>query len=142
MRRHFLLHPSYYLALCIVSAHVLAMGALCFIPVPAPALLLLLVVLTCSMAYYVLRDAGLRLAGACVALRLEDERVVLIERNGAERAGRLQRGSVVTPYLVVLNIEMPGQRRRRDVLVLPDSMDAESFRQLRVALKWYAGFSA
>ena len=75
-------------------------------------------------------------------LRLEDDRIVLGYRNGGILSGTLQSGSVVTPYLVVLNVRIQGWYFNRNVLMMPDSMDAESFRRLRVALKWQAGFSA
>jgi toxin CptA len=46
------------------------------------------------------------------------------------------RDSLVTPYLTVLNVLPQGARFSRSVVILPDSLDAESFRQLRVWLKW------
>ena len=136
--RHFTFHPSRYLILMIVMAHAVAAGAFLFVPISKIALFLLLIVLAVSMVYYVLRDAGLILGGAWIALGLEDDRVVLHNRKGEEVVGALLRSSVVTPYLVVLNIALPGQRSRRNVVLMADSMDAESFRQLRVALKWGA----
>jgi hypothetical protein len=42
----------------------------------------------------------------------------------------------VTPSLVILNVVLKEQRGRRSLLILPDTMGAESFRRLRVALKW------
>lgn len=137
--RHFTFHPSNYLALSVVFAHAVVAAVLFFISIPAAALVLLLVVLTGSAAYYVLRDARLILDSAWVALSLDAEGVVLTNRKGETWAGKLLRTSVVTPYLVVLNIEINGQRCRGNIALMPDSMDAESFRQLRVTLKWGGG---
>jgi hypothetical protein len=50
--------------------------------------------------------------------------------------GRLLGSSVVMPHLVILNISIPNYRQTQNVVLMPDSMDEESFRQLRVALKW------
>ncbi len=136
MQRHFTLRPSNYLTLTIVVTHAVVMTALLFLPFPNLALILLLIVLSWSMAYYVLRDARLKLDSACVALRLEDDRIALTGPNGGETTGRLLRSSVVMPHLVVLNIALHGQRRKRNVVLVSDSMEAESFRRLRVALKW------
>ena len=136
MQRHFALRPSNYLTLTIFLAHAVVMAALLFLPFPNVALTLLLIALSWSMAYYMLRDARLKLNSACVALRLEDDRIALIDPNGGEVTGALLRSSMIMPYLVVLNIAVQGQRRKRNVVLMPDSMDTESFRRLRVALKW------
>jgi toxin CptA len=138
MQRQFTFHPSNYLTSTIVFAHTVVMSALLFVPAPNTALALLLTVLTGSMTYYVLRDARLKRNDSYIALRLEDDRVVLTNRKGAELAGTLLRTSVVTPHLVVLNIALFDQRRKCNVVLMSDSMEAESFRQLRVALKWRA----
>lgn len=136
MQRHFTLRPSNYLTLTIFFAHAVVMAALLFLPFPNVALLLLLIVLSCSMAYYMLRDARLKLDSAWVTLILEDDRIVLTDHKGEETTGTLLRSSVVMPHLVVLNIAVPGRHRKRNVVLMSDSMEAESFRRLRVALKW------
>lgn len=136
MPRHFALRPSRLLFLCIVVSHLLVMATFFLLPFPLIPYLALLGVLLASCVYYVLRDASLRLDGACVGLRLEGKHIVLIDRANREVTGNVQGSSVVTPYLTVLNIALDGMRRTRNVVILPDSMDATSFRQLRVLLKW------
>jgi toxin CptA len=44
--------------------------------------------------------------------------------------------SFVTPYLTVLNLKPEGARFAHALVILPDSLEAESFRRLRVRLKW------
>lgn len=138
MQRHFTFYPSNYLTLILLLAHAVVIAALLFVPLPKVALVLLLMVLAVSMIYYVLRDARLGLDNSWTALRLEGDRVVLVNRKGAELAGALQRNSLVTPHLVLLNILIPDTRQRCNVVLMPDSMAAESFRRLRVMLKWRA----
>jgi toxin CptA len=142
MQHDFSFYPSHQLALCILTGHGAAVGALIFVPMPKAALVLLLIVLMWSAIYYVLRDARLTLEGAWVAMRLEDNRVIFFNRNGDESTGKLLRSSVVTPHLVILNIVLPGRRSGRSVVLMPDSMDEESFRQLRVVLKWGVALAA
>jgi toxin CptA len=140
MQRSFPLRPSRYFLLFVVLAHALAALAALFAPMLKNVLLLLFSVLAVSMVYYVLRDAELKLKSSWVALRMEAGRAVLVNRAGEEVVGELLRSSVVMPHLVALNVEVVGQRRTCHVVLFSDSMDAESFRQLRVALKW--NFSA
>lgn len=136
MQRYFAFYPSRQLALCVASGHIIAIVALAFVPMPETAFALLLMVLILSAVYYLLRDALLILPGAWIALRLEDERIVLFSRNGGEVAGRLLRSSVIMPHILILNIAVSGRSWKQSVVLMPDSMDAEPFRQLRVALKW------
>ncbi len=137
MQRSFIFHPSRYLMLTLVFAHAVAAVAFLFLPIPQSALILLLSVLVASMGYYALRDALLKLNGSWIALRVEGDQAVLINRAGDEWAVELLRGSVVMPHLVVLNFAGRERRRRCSVVLFPDSMDTESFRRLRVALKWH-----
>jgi hypothetical protein len=55
----------------------------------------------------------------------------LTERGGATRTGRLRWDSYVHPWLTVLNFT---GARRCSVVLLPDSLDPETFRRLRVRL--------
>ena len=82
-------------------------------------------------------DTYLRMGHSCVAFRLEtQDEIVLVLRNGRHLAGRVSSDSLVTPYLVILNVVLKEPRRRRSLLISPDAMGVESFRRLRVALKW------
>ncbi len=71
-----------------------------------------------------------------MALLLEEEQAVLTLRGGDQLAGQVLRTTLVTPFLTVLNVRPQGARLARSVVILPDSLNAESFRQLRVRLKW------
>jgi len=42
----------------------------------------------------------------------------------------------VAPYLVVLNVKLLNKFLGCSVVILPDSIDGEEFRQLRVLLRW------
>jgi len=61
---------------------------------------------------------------------------VLTQHNGDQLTGKILRDSLVTPFLTVLNILPRNTRLAHSLVILPDSLDAASFRQLRVWLKW------
>lgn len=133
--QHFKLRPSRYLAALLVMAHGAALAALFPLALPAWTKAALSLVILISLIYHSRRDAMLTSGMAVTALLLEQDKVVLTLRDGGQLTGQMLRDSLVTPCLVVLNILPQGARLARSVVILPDSLDAESFRQLRVRLK-------
>jgi hypothetical protein len=137
MQRHFKLRPSRSLALFFFILCFSALVSLWTLPLPSLVLLVLTLVVLCWGGYCMVFDAGLRMGDSCVAFRLEDgEEIVLVLRNGSHLMCRLSGDSLVTPYIVILSVILNEQRRGRSVLISPDTMGAESFRRLRVALRW------
>ena len=45
-------------------------------------------------------------------------------------------GSFVAPWLTIVRWRPPGRRFSRSLVILPDMLDPESFRRLRVILRW------
>lgn len=127
--------PSRFLALILFAAHGLALLAV-FTALPAWAAAACVLPLGASLAYYLLRDAGLRLGASCIGLASEGEGMTIQLRNGVRLPCVVLKDSVVTPLLTVLRLRPEGLRMARSVVILPDSMDTESFRALRVWLKW------
>lgn len=137
MQRHFKLRPSRSLALFFLILCLSASVSIWVLPLPLLALIFLTLILLSWSGYCLLFDAGLRMGDSCVAFRLEGgEEAVLVLRNGSHLMCRLSGDSLVTPYIVILNVVLNEQRGRRSVLILPDAMGAQSFRRLRVALRW------
>jgi toxin CptA len=137
MQRHFKLRPSRSLVLLFFILCLSALASLWALPLPSLVLLALILVTLCWCGYCLLFDASLRMGDSCVAFRLEDgEVIVLVLRNGSHLMCRLSGDSLVTPYIVILNVVLNEQRGGRSVLILPDAMGAESFRRLRIALRW------
>lgn len=136
MQRQFNFQPSRYFALALIAAHGIGLAALMplALPVWAKAGLALLVLF--SLSYHWWRDAWLSAPSSGVALVLEGDQVLLVTRGGGRLMGEILRDSLVTPCLTVLNILPQDARLTRSVVIFPDSLDAESFRQLRVWLKW------
>jgi hypothetical protein len=51
--------------------------------------------------------------------------------------GRIVDGSFVAPWLTIVRWRPHGSRFTRSLVVMPDAIDAESFRALRVILRWH-----
>lgn len=136
MQRQFTFHPSRYLAAMLITAHGSVCAALIPLTLPLWAKLALAFSVLFSLGYHLQRKAWLSAPSACVAMTLEGDQVALTMRDGARLDGPIARDSLVTPWLTVLNVLPQDARFVRSVVILPDSMDAESFRQLRVWLKW------
>lgn len=135
MRQHIELSPSRYLALTLIAAHGMAMAvSLLLLPLwagMAAALLLLVSLRQCLLCH-----VWLSLPHSCAGLVLEEEGAVFIRRDGAHLPCRILPGSLVSPWLTVLNAQPQNARGVLSIVILPDSLDAESFRQLRVRLRW------
>jgi toxin CptA len=87
--------------------------------------------------YLIFRNANLSLHRSFVAFRLEEQGgVVLVLRSGKNLRGKVSSDSLVTLYLVVLNIFYSERSGGCSLLIMPDAMDSDSFRRLRVALRW------
>lgn len=137
MQQYFKLRSSRSLTLLLLFLCVVSLASLLLLPLPTPVLLVLTVVVLCWGGYYLLLDANLRMGHSCVAFRLEDrEEIVLLLRSGRHLSCRVSSDSVVTPYVVILNVIPSEQRRGRSLVILPDAMGVDSFRRLRVALRW------
>lgn len=102
--------------------------------------LLLAAIILASLAYYLRRDALLLAADSCIGVVFEEDAVTLRLRNGTRLYGVLAADTLVTPLLTVLRVKTSGWHASRSIVILPGSMNPESFRQLRVGLKW-KGFS-
>lgn len=136
MQRHFKFHPSHYLAAILMAAHGATLAALFSLPFPLWVKTALTFLLLLNLGYQLRRAAWLSAPSAAVALKLEGELALLTTRAGEQLSGQILRDSLVTPHLTVLNVLSQGARLARSVVILPDSLDAEAFRQLRVWLKW------
>lgn len=136
MQRYYTLRPSRLLALSIVLLCSASLAALWSLSLPVMGA----TVLTMAVLWwggYLSLDANMRLRHSCVAFRLEEgEELVLVLRNGRHLPCRMSRDSLVTPWLVILNVVSSEQRGVRSLVILQDAMGAESFRRLRVALRW------
>lgn len=105
---------------------------------------LVLIAMTALSAIYAVLGYGLLLLPwSCVGLTVNVKNALQLRRkDGALLAGLSARAdSVVTPYLTIVNFrsETATLWQRiflRHLVILPDAIEAESYRQLRVWLRW------
>jgi len=89
------------------------------------------------LAWSLRRHAWRTAASSVVELELRDDRSI----SARSRAGdwvdyQVEVGSFVSPLLTVLRLRPKARRLVRSVLITPDSLDPDSFRRLRVWLRW------
>ena len=136
MQRQFNFQPSPYLALALIAMHSAAMLSLWVLALPLWAHLTLALLLLASLLHHLRRDAWLSAPSSWVSLWLEGDRIELTARNGQKIAGKIMPDSLISPLLSVLKILPQDAHRARCAIILPDSLDDDSFRQLRVNLMW------
>lgn len=143
------LKRSMRLAMMLSLAHFSTIGLLWPLMLPVAVKLLGTVILAMSLIFYLRYYALLRSPGSVVGLELSDEMACTIETRCGERIPYALLGSsFVAPYLTVLDgkLQQSSEPRRclmpcekfsaRSIVILPDAIDAEEFRQLRVLLRW------
>jgi len=125
------------LARVLGSAHLLAAAALWLTPLPAALPLAGSLALSVHLLWVLRRQAWRSAAASLVELELRaDCSVSARSRGGIWRAYRVAGSSFVSPLLTVVNLRLEGARWGRAVLITADSLDPESFRRLRVWLRW------
>lgn len=129
--------PSRRLALLLCLAHAAAAGAFLVLELPIWLKISLVLLIGASCGVYLYGPALLRGSGAIVGLEIRDgDKLSFQTRRGEWREGTLLGSSFVSPYLTVLNFRTEGNLLARHVVILPDSVDADEFRRLRVRLRW------
>lgn len=137
--RDYTLRPSCWLAAILIAGHVAAGAAVFVLGLDAGWLAVAGGVLALSLALELYTAAFRRGSNAVVALRTTASgRLSARLRAQGWCDCDVLGSSCVTPWLTVLNIRKAGERRVRSVVILPDSMDAAEFRELRAWLRWRA----
>lgn len=131
------LGPSRLLAAVLGGAHLVAAAALWLAAVPVVYALVCSVALSVHLVWVVRRDALCIDSHALVELDVDDDGSVFAStRAGVRRDYRVCGSSFVSPLLAVLNLRTEGRRWTHHILIVADSVDAESLRRLRVWLRW------
>lgn len=130
------LRPSRALAIAIVVGHLLALAA-AFAGLPPVAAGIAAAGLALSLAHY-WRWATHRAPSSVAALELgSDGRLAVAGPAGAWRPAALRHAAVPAGWLAIL-ILRDGSGSSRGAVILPDALDPEPFRRLRVMLRWRA----
>jgi len=128
------LGPSRWLAAAVLAGHAAALAAAAA-ALPVPAAGIVAAGLALSAVEHV-RRALLRSPLAIAEFELEaDGRVAVAEPAGHWAAARVLDAAVPAPWLAVVVLR-DALDRRRTAIVLPDAVEADAFRRLRVWLRW------
>ncbi|HSI38251.1 MAG TPA: protein YgfX [Methylotenera sp.] len=126
--------PSYILTMLLILASVGACCMLIIVDLSWQLSLLISSAVIGLASYGVLQKGLLLLPWSYVALSINIKNEWrLIRKDGRHVEIIVREDSVVTPYLTVVNFESFWSR---SLVILPDAVDAESYRQLRVRLRW------
>ena len=136
MQQQFDLFPSHRLAAALFLAYGAAMLALLLMQLPAWALVPLYILLLFSLLLHLRQLAWLSAATAMVKLKLEGDVLELTLRDGKQLTEYFLHSGFVSPVLTILNARPRDGYWSRSIIIFSDSMDSESFRELRVRLKW------
>ncbi|MBP6058622.1 MAG: hypothetical protein KA524_09465 [Nitrosomonas sp.] len=129
--------PSRRLVVILSLVHLAAAGLLWPLALSWDIKVVISAALIISWIYYLRQDALLIANNAVVALELSDEmQCTLITHSGKSIACTVLGSTFAAPYLTVLNLKLAGKFFMCSVVILPDSMDTEQFRQLQVWLRW------
>jgi toxin CptA len=127
------LQTSRRLVAILATAHLLAVMILWSLP--------LRWTMQSSISAVVIVSAALSLRHAMrpqvVALRVNVKGELFIQQcDGDWLEATLLGSSFVAPYLTILNLRLSNKRWPQHVLLMPDVVQADAFRRLRVWLKW------
>ena len=129
--------PSFRLVTFLSIAHCVAAGLLWPLLLPMSTKAVIAILLIISLIYYSKQEALLSARSAVVAFELSDDmQCILTTRAGESVVCTILSSTFVAPYMTVLNLKPVGKFLTRGVVILPDGIDAEVFRRLRVLLRW------
>jgi toxin CptA len=132
------LSPSRTFSVLLIFIHVLTVVVVLLLPMIVLAKTIFLVTLLLALRYSLRRYAWLLLPGSFVGMRIEGERISLFRRDAAEVTGTILSDSLITPLVVVINMLPDANSGIRSIVIFPDGIEKEQFRQLRVLLRWGA----
>lgn len=130
------LYSSRYLLILLTAIHVGASIILLLLSLPWWWLMLLLVLDGVSLIWTLRQYALLQADAAIIKLwRQADGGWRLQDKANRVWSARLCGDSIRTVCFVLLNFKIPGMWRAKTVVILPDSLDTDDFRRLRVYLQ-------
>lgn len=113
-----------------------------FVPLPVFWRMLMMVLVCLATAFSIWRYALLALPSSVVAIQVNSKnQLQLVRKDGQQLAVQVQSSSVVTSTLTMMNCHLNEatfwqKTVMQHVVILPDMVEAESYRQLRVWLRW------
>ena len=134
------LRPSLWLAGMLTAMHGITSALIWLLPLDLWLKIAAVLLILTSLIYHVRRDAMRTSRNAILALKISPEcRCNAQVWSGDWFEAQLLSTSFVSPYLTILNLRLDHARLVKHVVILPDAIEAEQFRELRVLLRWRCG---
>lgn len=134
------LRPSLQLAALLACLYGGAVACVLIVPVAVWIHALAVAALSASGIHAVLLHARCALPASIRMLEMDENCACqLVDARGSRTDARLLPSSVVLPWLTVLAFST-ASGRRRTLLLVPDRVDADAYRRLRVLLRWRCRF--
>ena len=134
------LQASWILAGILATAHCAAVAVLVVTGLPAWLQVTAILALAVSLVFSVGNSALQRLPQSVAAIKITATDLLSVQsRRGEWLACEVLGSTFVASMLTVLNLQETKTNAVRHVVILPDSMDGDDFRRLRVWLRWKHG---
>lgn len=131
------LRPSRQLAWLLGTVVPGCVAVALLLPLPRWVAWGLAVVLALCLLHAWARDVSLRLQSSFCALELDAHGCLRCRtRDGCWHEVQVLPTSTVTSWLAILNFRLEGRRFARHLVLLPDMLNGDDFRRLRVWLRW------
>jgi hypothetical protein len=131
------LRPSWIAAIGIASMALATLGLLAVIPGPPGLRILAATCVACAgleALHAIAMHRGRRGAGTILLRRSRE--IAVRSDAGLWRSGRVCDGSFVAPWLTIVRWRPDECLFARSIVILPDMLDRETARRLRVLLRW------
>ena len=131
------LRPSLILAAILLAAHGAAIAVIAVVSMPLWLQLSAIAALAASLTFNIRQAALLRSPDAVIAIEIASDNTFSIQtRRGDWLECEVLGNTYVSSFLTILNLRQTDNGAVRRAVILPDSIAAEDFRQLRVWLRW------
>lgn len=130
------LKPSLRFAVSLLLLHMIVAAVTYATAMPLPVKLVVLLLISLSLFYYLVRDVLLLLPDSWREISLDQNGVSVIARDGSSFLGQVANQTVVSPYFVVLCMRLEGHRLLVSRVIFPDGMGTGAFREFCVHLKF------
>jgi toxin CptA len=121
----------------LVIAHIAAASVVAPLDAPLALKAALMLLVAVSLGRSIYGHAFLKAKHSALAIEVKDQQTAaILGRDHVWRDARILGTSYVTPALTVLNVRVEGERLPRHVVLVPDNIQEQEFRRLRVLLRW------
>ena len=116
--------------------HMMVSAVVCVTAMPLEAMLAMLLLISLSLIYYLVRDVFLLLPDSWCEISLNQGGVAVVTRDGPKLIGRFSNETAVSSYFIVLRVKLEGHHLPVFRVFFPDALGAGAFREFCVRMKF------